>query len=336
MQNTMEQYFPKIPKTHKQYTRSHAGSNSRKASGHSPVSPSGKPYTHHRRPDLANLAAESLAAIKTGSYAANGSTYILGSATQAIKALTQYYPPDSALSDWSTQPPSQTFPDLPKFSVLEISTLEAATLASMSAAASSGKVGVLNFASAKNPGGGFLTGAQAQEETIARSSNLYPSLMTATAQQFYTLHNKDPQWGYYSHAMIYSPGTTIFRNDGGDWIPPIQVDVLTSPAVNAGVVRNHHRRGDQLEAEIAAVMKERMARLLYLFEKEGATHLVLGSFGTGVFKNDVPTIATIWAELLLAPDARFRHSFEEVIFGIIGRKNFTDFESTWNSCLSVS
>ncbi|HBR75644.1 MAG TPA: TIGR02452 family protein, partial [Cyanobacteria bacterium UBA11159] len=38
------------------------------------------------------------------------------------------------------------------------------------------KIGVLNFASAKNPGGGFLRGTQAQEESLARSSALYKSL----------------------------------------------------------------------------------------------------------------------------------------------------------------
>src|SRR5258705_8268933 len=39
-------------------------------------------------------------------------------------------------------------------------------------------VAVLNFASAKNPGGGFLGSARAQEEDLARASALYPCLLT--------------------------------------------------------------------------------------------------------------------------------------------------------------
>ena len=34
-------------------------------------------------------------------------------------------------------------------------------------------VGVLNFASAKNPGGGFLNGSMAQEESLAIASAMY-------------------------------------------------------------------------------------------------------------------------------------------------------------------
>ncbi len=46
----------------------------------------------------------------------------------------------------------------------------------------------LNFASAKNPGGGFLGGAIAQEECIARASGLYPCLLKAPA--YYSFHRK--------------------------------------------------------------------------------------------------------------------------------------------------
>ena len=42
-------------------------------------------------------------------------------------------------------------------------------------------VGVLNFASAKNPGGGFLNGAKAQEESLAASGGLYQTLQIGRA-----------------------------------------------------------------------------------------------------------------------------------------------------------
>jgi uncharacterized protein (TIGR02452 family) len=38
------------------------------------------------------------------------------------------------------------------------------------------RVAALNFESAKNPGGGFLIGARAQEETLARASGLHAML----------------------------------------------------------------------------------------------------------------------------------------------------------------
>ena len=77
------------------------------------------------------------------------------------------------------------------------------------------KIGILNFASAKHPGGGFLSGAQAQEESLARSSTLYPSLASETAEPFYTMHRHDPQAGYYSHSIIYSPNVLLLRDDEG-------------------------------------------------------------------------------------------------------------------------
>ncbi|KAF8971181.1 hypothetical protein BDZ97DRAFT_1607417, partial [Flammula alnicola] len=180
------------------------------------------------------------------------------------------------------------------------------------------KIGILNFASATKPGGGFLSGASAQEESIARSSTLYVSLTTTAARPFYALHAHDEKGGYYTHSMIYSPSVHLLRDDDGSWLTPLKVDVLTSPAVNAGQVRKLSRRRPrgEVESKIRAVMKERMGRILALFERQGARQLVLGSFGTGVFQNDVRAMAEIWHELLHAPGARFASSFDNVAFAI--------------------
>merc|ERR1719273_1331882 len=61
--------------------------------------------------------------------------------------------------------------------------------------------GVLNFASARNPGGGFSTGAEAQEESIARSSGLYPCLTKYFSEFF--VPNRRAKSGKYTNAMIF-------------------------------------------------------------------------------------------------------------------------------------
>ena len=239
--------------------------------------------------------------------------------------ITEYFRPEShRLKSWQRGPPpavaAERHVDQLKVAVQieRMSTLQGAYSLSQKYPAS--RVGVLNFASATRPGGGFVNGASAQEESIARSSTLYVSLTTPQARPFYDLHDRDNKGGYYSHAMIYSPAVTIFRDDDGNWLQPYHVDIVTSPAVNAGLVRRLYQRRygrkSETEARILSVMKERMGRILALFEGEGTRNLVLGSFGTGVFQNEVVPLARIWGELLDAPGARFAYSFDQVIFAI--------------------
>lgn len=59
------------------------------------------------------------------------------------------------------------------------------------------KILCLNFASAKNPGGGFLNGSSAQEESIARATGLYPCLFNA--QEYYNANRstKSCVYGLY-------------------------------------------------------------------------------------------------------------------------------------------
>jgi uncharacterized protein (TIGR02452 family) len=301
------------------------------------------------REGLRKIAETTLSAIERGHYTSpSGVRVDLNADVDAIKLGTQYFPPDSTLSEWSTShntaPSTTTTSDDDSIATLEVSILEISSIDGvhflMAAAStpSSGtsepapRVGLLNFASATKPGGGFINGAQAQEESLARSSTLYASLMFKPAQTFYTIHKKDKKGGYYTHAMIWSPGTTFFRNDTGGWTEPVKADVLTSAAVNAGVARKTFFGkvgGASEEARIEKVMRERMARILYAFEREGVTQLVLGSFGTGVFQNDIGTVARIWADLLVMPGARFEKSFTKVVFAIIGRPTFEAFQKAF-------
>ncbi|KAF5354627.1 hypothetical protein D9756_005656 [Leucocoprinus leucothites] len=223
---------------------------------------------------LARIAGETIDAIETGSYTLPNpqtrpndpvTTIDLRANVENLKVNTTYYAPDSAIASWAqTSSQSQDTPSIArstKIWAVEKSTLETSRWLVEKLASepqtTSGKVsgpqgrrahavGVLNFASARNPGGGFKTGARAQEESIARSSTLYPSLTCSIGQQFYDYHHsitdKGKNTGYYSHAIIYSPSVLVFRNDAGTWVRPFEIDILTSPAVNAGVVRQKRQQ----------------------------------------------------------------------------------------------
>jgi uncharacterized protein (TIGR02452 family) len=133
--------------------------------------------------------------------------------------------------------------------------------------------------------------------------------------------------------MVYSPRVLLIRSDDGAWHEPIEVDVLTSCAVNAGVVRRYLRQARTSDEEgIDKAMKERMARVLYLFEKQGVRNVVLGSFGTGVFGNRVELVARVWQELLVGETARFKFSFDRVEFSILGKSTY----ETFKEILSIS
>lgn len=74
------------------------------------------------------------------------------------------------------------------------------------------KMMCLNFVSAKNPGGGFINGAEAQEESLARTSGLHDSLLQGW--EYYEVH-RAMESCFYTDMMIYSPKVPVFRKDKG-------------------------------------------------------------------------------------------------------------------------
>ncbi|WP_338791229.1 TIGR02452 family protein [Bernardetia sp. MNP-M8] len=167
----------------------------------------------------------------------------------------------------------------------------------------------LNFASAKNIGGGFLTGAQAQEESIARVTGL-SACCFEFFEEYYQFHRSRKSM-LYTDTMIYSPNVPIFKNDEGEYLDkPQKVSILTSAAVNAGVVKCQER--DKIE-QIIPVMYQRTEKVLAIAHRNGYKNLVLGAWGCGVFQNEPADIAKIFHDLLTT---KFENCFEEVVFAI--------------------
>ncbi|EWM11623.1 TIGR02452 family protein [Kutzneria sp. 744] len=223
---------------------------------------------------------------------------------RVVPEQTTLYEPDEPLN----LPPQRQ--ELPRVEVTGESTLEAARRLENPAA--------LVFASARNPGGGFLNGARAQEEGIARSSALYPYLLKAG--DFYAHHRAHEDLAY-SDRVIHSPDVPVFRDDQGDLIEPYTASFLTAAAPNRGaVVRNQPRRAK----EIPAILHRRAARVLQVAAANGHTRLVLGAWGCGVFANDPITVS----QAFRAAMDENRH-FEHIVFAVLGAPNLAAFNESF-------
>ncbi|UTW62162.1 TIGR02452 family protein [bacterium SCSIO 12741] len=169
----------------------------------------------------------------------------------------------------------------------------------------------LNFASARNPGGGFLNGSLAQEESLAVSTGLY--LTQLKHFDFYEYH-RNQKTCFYSDRIIYSPNVPIFRDTNGDLLPAFKLcSLITSAAVNKGVIQ--HKEMDRLN-EVVPTMKRRIDRILSLAYLKGYDTLILGAWGCGVFQNDPDDIAALFAELL---NTKFKGRVKKIVFAIYSR-----------------
>mgnify|MGYP000883635981 CR=1 FL=1 len=171
---------------------------------------------------------------------------------------------------------------------------------------------LLNFASARNPGGGFLSGAKAQEEDLTRCSGLYRCLLT---QPTYYEANRNEESVLYTDHIIYSPRVPWFRTRSRD-VPDtvFLASVITAPAPNAGAAL---RRDPRCGPDIEAVLRQRAGLVLAVASHEGHRNLLLGAWGCGVFRNSPAQVADAFGTWLESD--RFVGSFDRVIFAIYDR-----------------
>jgi len=164
---------------------------------------------------------------------------------------------------------------------------------------------VLNFASATNAGGGFLDGARAQEEYLARSSALYACIRDNAMYAFHR-SRRDP---LYTDYAIYSPDVPVFRDDDGSLLDePYTAGMITCPAVNAG--RMPPGRSD----EIGPAMWGRILKVLAIGIKHAHDSIVLGAWGCGAFGNDGHQIARLFRRAL---KENFEGSYSQISFAVM-------------------
>ena len=261
----------------------------------------------------ADIAQQTVVILERGWYTLpNGTTVSLGDSVRDAVQRSRHYAPgdfadvfarrDQLLAE--SQNPGPT-----RFDVVNATTLAAAR--KLVDTRPPGDVVCLNFASAKNPGGGFLSGSQAQEESLARASGLYACISPMTG--YYETNRNQPSC-LYTDNMIYSPAVPVIRDDDDQLlVVPYAVSMITAPAVNAGAVRANE---PQNVSQVEPTMLGRTEKVLSLAVVHGHRSLVLGAWGCGVFKNDPADVAK-WFHFHLCQSGMFARAFDVVVFAVL-------------------
>lgn len=143
-----------------------------------------------------------------------------------------------------------------------------------------GKIGILNLASDREPGGGWrFTLSKTQEEALCYSSTLYATLRP----EWYPFPNTGPG----SCAGIISPNVVVFKdtidNDLID-LPVQQRHVVTVITVAAPLFPKLTENGEDFaDASQLHDLQEKILLVLRLAATNGVTTLILGAMGCGAY-----------------------------------------------------
>jgi uncharacterized protein (TIGR02452 family) len=223
------------------------------------------------------------------------------------KTISIHGPQQKALRTKVSLSPDAELPKLPSPISFAETMIQVRNVSSMDAAKELIGLGrhplILNFANPITPGGGFLNGALAQEETLCRSSGLYATLVD---DPMYEYHRERFDSRMASDWAILSPDVPFFRTDAGSFeATPWLASVLTCAAPQADYAE---------PGQVDALMRRRIPRVLSIMNAYGYTDIVLGAWGCGAFGCDPMSIAKIFVDTLRE---QFSDSFRTVVFAIV-------------------
>lgn len=183
---------------------------------------------------------------------------------------------------------------------------------------------VLNFASYKNPGGKFIEGSSAQEESLCHVSTLYNVLVNF--KDYYGYNNTRLNRGLYTNRAIYSPNIVFDQAFGPIGVLPKYADVITCAAPNWSAVSKYNHATYE---ENLSVLKDRIGFIFRVFgdyeESVGyggmKLSLILGAFGCGVFGQSATEVGKFFMEYI---NDGWADRFDSVIFAVPPGRNYDE------------
>ncbi|KAK0938128.1 hypothetical protein LTR29_010239 [Friedmanniomyces endolithicus] len=201
---------------------------------------------------------------------------------------------------------------------------------------------VLSFASPLKPGGGFLEGANSQEEFLCARTTVYPSLWDS----FYRL----PEVG-----GILTPDVMVFRDSTPEANELLKRDRYFVDVVSAGMLRFPETRGRASDEKPEhgcscgvsycdrdrELVTRKMKAVMRIAQAKGAERLVLGAWGCGAYGNPVKEVARIWRKVIAGslrqrrPNVERWQGIKEIVFAIPDRNMAREFELAFKDVLAV-
>ena len=173
-----------------------------------------------------------------------------------------------------------------------------------------GKTACLNFASYKEPGGKFLAGSSAQEESLCHASLLYSILRRQ--EQWYRENNEHKNRGLYLDRALYSPNVPFFTET-----TQTTCSVITCAAPNRRVAMEYCHVPYEIYQR---TLFDRLQFVIDVAAAEQVQTLILGAFGCGVFANDPKDVAAGFAAALSSETGK---RIPQVLFAIPDRTSST-------------
>ena len=194
----------------------------------------------------------------------------------------------------------------------------------------------LNMANESHPGGGYTTGAAAQEENMARRTYLHNTfdqtvltvnrrnsvvytdemqrLISGVDKRVYL--SKDPLVCIRGEELYDRPDLGYELYEEKDIFPFLE---LRSAAVNTQAVRLPRKY-------VMREMERRIDAQFATLIENGVRHVVLSAFGCGAFRNDPTVVAALYRNAI----ARYAEHFSVIAFAIYyaghGENNFPSFK----------
>ncbi len=191
-----------------------------------------------------------------------------------------------------------------------------------------GKIAVLNFASATNPGGGVTKGSTAQEECLCRCSTLYPVLSNVKFNEPFYKHHKEHGNALHNDDIIYSPNIHIIKSDNyNNLYRPFVVNVITCAAPNLRETpanAYNHECGEKpkiSDVELLKLHENRGRNILRVAAEHGNETVILGAFGCGAFKNKPEIVAQAYKNIL----PEFINNFKNIEFAVFCGRDDTNY-----------